>query len=191
MPRDLRKLNEQAYAAAKLAVTQFKAKAPINATCPDCENVIRVTYVEPPGDSFVTKCECHRSNRILRGVLGPPDWVLTERDHYLKKAVGVGVLDATFYALYFTDRKSGEYFGCQIDPRALSPDASENVMADAIYRSNQLIHGPNAYVGAAFFKYPGEPLTYEEAVEKLKRDNPGFCRDVYAIVINDNIQGMR
>jgi hypothetical protein len=191
MRRDPEELNKQARAAVDRAVAQFKSKVPVTVTCPDCERLISVTYVEPPADSFVTKCECHRSNRILRGVLGPPNWVLSERDQYLKKAAGVGVLDATFYAMYFNDCKSGGYFECPIDPRALLPDESEGVMADAIHRSKRLYHGQNAYVGAAFFKYPGEPLTYDEAVEKLRRDNPGFCEDVYNIVIHDNIQGMR
>lgn len=103
----------------------------------------------------------------------------------------MGVLDATFYAMYFTDREFGAYFGCPIDPRVLSPNASENVIADAIYRSKRLYHGQNAYVGAAFFKYPDEPLTYEEAVQRLKRENPGFCEDVYNVVVNGNIRGMR
>lgn len=191
MPRDPEELNRLARAAADRAVEQFKSKVPITATCPDCEHLISVTYVEPPGDSFVTKCGCHRSNRILRGVLGPPDWVLSQRDYYLKKAAGTGVLDATFYAMYFNDCKSGGYFDCRIDPGALLPDASEDALLDAIHRSKRLYHGQNAYVGAAFFKYPGEPLTYEQAVEKLRHDNPGFCEDAYDIVIHDSIRGMR
>lgn len=191
MPLDPGTLYEQAGAAAERAVAQFKSKEPIAATCPVCEQPISVVYREPPSDSFVTKCECHRSNRILRGVLGPPDWVLTKRDYYLKKATGLGVLDATFYAMYFTDCHSGLYFDCPIDPRALSPGASEEVIADAVRRSKLLYHGQRARVGASFFKYPGEPLTYEEAVQQLRRENPGFCEDVYNIVISDDIRAMR
>jgi hypothetical protein len=191
MLRDLEELNRLARAAADRAVEQFKSKVPITATCPDCEHLISVAYVEPPGDSFVTKCECRRSNRILRGVLGPPEWVLSQRDRYLQKASGAGVLDATFYAMYFNDCEFGGYFDCRIDPRALLPDASEEVVADAMHRSKRLYHGQNAYVGAAFFKHTDEPLTYEDAVEKLRRDNPGFCEDAYDIVIHDNIRGMR
>jgi hypothetical protein len=182
---------EQAGAAAKCAVEQFKSKLPVDAICPACKRVIDVTYVEPPSDSFVTKCECQRSNRIFRGVMGPPGWILAERDRYLTKAAGLGVLDATFYATYFNESKSGEYFECPIDPRSLSPEASDDVMADAIRRSRRLHHGMNAFVGSAYFKYPGEQLTYEDAVQKLKRDNPGFCEDAYDSVIRDSIQGMR
>ena len=154
MPRDPEELNRQVRASADLAVAQFNTKLPITATCPDCEHPISVTYMEPPADSFVTKCDCQRSNRILRGVLGPPDWVLAERDAYLKKAAGTGVLDATFYAMYFTECKSGAYFGCPIDPRVLSPDESEDMVPDASLRSKRLYHGQNAYVGAAFFMKP-------------------------------------
>jgi hypothetical protein len=191
MAYDPEALNKAARAAVDRAVEQFKSKSPITEVCPDCAQPISVTYVEPPSDNFVTKCECTRSNRILRGVLGPPDWVLASRDKYLKKANTVGLLDATFYAIYFNDRDSGQYFGCPIDPRSLSPEASDESVADAVRRANQLCHGQNAYVGAAFFKYTDEPLTYEEAVQKLKSENPGFCEDVYATVIHDNIQGMR
>ncbi|QTN21499.1 hypothetical protein HZ992_15035 [Rhizobacter sp. AJA081-3] len=191
MPLEPEALNKAARAAVERAVVQFKSKTPITETCPDCARPISVTYVEPPADSFVTKCECSRSNRILRGVLGPPDWVLARRDYYVRKAGGVSVLDATFYAMYFNDRHSGQYFGCPIDPRALSPEAGDEAIADAVRRANRLCHGQNAYVGAAFFKDPSERLTYEEAVQKLKRDNPGFCEDAYTTVIHDNIQGMR
>lgn len=191
MPRDAEERNRHAREAVDRAVVQFKLKLPITATCPDCEHPISVTYVEPPADSFVTKCECHRSNRILRSVMGPPDWILAERYMYLKKAAGTGVLDATFYKMYFTDCKFGAYFGCPLDPRALSPDVSEDVITDAIQRSKRLYNGQNAYVGAAFFKYPDEPLTYEEALKKLRRENPGFCEDAHDIVIHDNIRGVR
>ena len=190
MPRDPEELNTQARVAADSAVTQFKSKVQITATCPACENLISVVY-DSPGDAFVTKCKCSRSNLFLRGVRGPPDWLLSERDYYLKKAAGAGVLDATFYAMYFTDCKFGSYFDCSIDPRLLSPNASEDVIADAVNRSKRLCHGQNAYVGAAFFKYADSTLTYEEAVRKLRSDNPGFCEDVYTVVINDNIKGMR
>ncbi|MFG6417303.1 hypothetical protein ACG02S_25750 [Roseateles sp. DC23W] len=101
------------------------------------------------------------------------------------------MLDAVFYAMYFTEREWGEYFGCPLDPVDLLPDASADVVADAVQRSRRLYSGPNAYVGAAFFKYADEALTYEEAVAKLRRDNPGFSDDVYAVVIDDNIRGMR
>ncbi|BBO21092.1 MAG: hypothetical protein HKUEN07_01300 [Rhodocyclaceae bacterium] len=189
--QNLETLNEQAHAAAKCAVGQFRSKVLVNVTCPDCRHVISVTYVEPPADSFVTKCECTRSNRIFRGVLGPPDWILEQRHYYVEKAADRGVLDSTFYATYFNECKQGDYFECPIDPRELSPDASEEVLAKAILSSRKLHHGRNAYVGAAFFKYPDEHLTFEEAVNKLKRDNPGFCEDAYELVIHDNIRGMR
>lgn len=114
-----------------------------------------------------------------------------ERNNYLERASGAGVLDATFYATYYNECKFGDLFGCPIDPRSVSPEASEYELGSAIYRSNRLYHGQNAYVGAAFFKDPGETLTFEEAVEKLKLDNPGFCEDVYQLVIHDNIRGMR
>lgn len=191
MSYDPDELNRLARIAAELAVSEFKSKAPISAICPDCKKLINVTYDAPPADCFRTACECHRSNRILRGVMGPPEWVLSQRDYYLKKAAGAGLLDATFYAMYFTDCKQGGYFDCPIDPRALSPEASEDLIAEAIHRSKRLYHGQNAYVGAAFFKYSDEPLSYEQAVEKLKRDNPGFNEDVYSIVVGDNIRGMR
>ena len=190
MTRDPEQLNKQARAAVDQAVTQFRSEDRITATCPDCGKAISVTYIELPSDCFRTECECGRSNRILRGIMGPPDWILAERDCYLKKTLGAGILDTTFYATYFTDCKQGSYFGCPIDPRTLLPGVSEHLIADAVQRSKRL-YGGNAYVGAAFLKYANEPLTSAEAVEKLKRENPGFCEDVYAIAILDAIQGMR
>ena len=190
MPRDPDKINQQARAAAEQAVTQFKSEDLISAKCPDCGKVISVTYVELPSDCFRTECKCQRSNCILRGVMGPPARVLTLRDYYLKKTLGAGILDITFYATYFTNQKEGGYFGCPIDPRTLLPGVSEETIVDAIQRSKRLYSG-NAYVGAAFLRYADEPMTSAEAVEKLKRENPGFCEDVYTIAIQDSIQGMR
>ena len=120
-----------------------------------------------------------------------PASTVRERNYYLEKALGAGVLDATFYATYYNGCKFGDLFGCPIDPRSVSPEASEHDLHSAIYRATRLHHGQNAYVGAAFFKYPGEMMTFEEAVEKLKRDNPGFCEDVYQLVIHASLRGMR
>jgi hypothetical protein len=182
---------EQGSAAAKQAIAQFKSEQPSTTICPSCRGLISVTYDPAPADSFVTKCECSASNRIFRGILGPPDWILAVKQQYVQKAAHLGVLDATFFATYFNESKQGNYFECPIDPRALSPDASEAAIADAIACSRRLHHGPNAYVGSAFHNYPDENLTFEEAVKKLKRDNPGFCEAAYEAVINDNIRGMR
>jgi hypothetical protein len=34
-------------------------------------------------------------------------------------------------------------------------------------------------------------MTYEQAIDKLKQDNPGFFENVYSKVIHDNLRGMR
>jgi hypothetical protein len=120
-----------------------------------------------------------------------PAWVIERRNYYLEKASTAGLLDAVFYATYFNESDSGNYFACPIDPRVVAPDASDVELSLAIDRSRRLHHGLNAYVGEAFFKYPGCRMTYEQAIDKLKQDNPGFCEDVYSKVIHDNLRGMR
>jgi hypothetical protein len=189
--RDPEELNQLARAAAKRAVAQVKAGLPHSESCPDCGQPIAVTYVEPPGDSFTTACGCFRSRFIFRGVLGPPKWILDERALYVQRAAGAALVDAAFYADHFNTSRQGEYFECPIDLGGLAPGASDEDKAKALRLARRLNHGPNAYVGSAYFKYPGEKLGFEDAVKKLKRDNPGFCEDVYRIVIDDNIRGMR
>lgn len=188
IPEDV---NRQARRSADLAVEQFKLNAQISATCPDCAECIQVDYVGPPSDTFLTKCKCRRSNFILRGVMGPLEAVLRRRGDVVRQAAGATVLDAAFYAMYFTEKERGEYFGCPLDPEEVLPNTSADVIADAVERSRRLYNGPHAYVGAAFFEYPDVAMTYEAAVTKLRRDNPGFSDDVYGVVIHDSIRGMR
>jgi hypothetical protein len=121
----------------------------------------------------------------------PPSWVIAKRLQYLNKASRAGFLDAVFYATYFNDHEWGKHFGCPIDPHSLFPNTSDDEIRSAIRRSNGLHHGRNAYVGEAYFKYPESRMTYEQAVAKLKQDNPGFCADAYDKVIHDNLRGMR
>jgi hypothetical protein len=184
-------LNRRARLSADLAVEQFKRKVPISATCPECMQGLQVEYVGPPSDNFLTRCQCARSNRILRGVLGPPERVLRRRSEVIGKTADATLLDAVFHAMYFNEKELGEYFGCPLDPAELQPHASADVIADAVQRSRRLYGGGNAYVGAAFFEYADEALTYEQAVAKLRHDNPGFSDDAYSVVIDDSIRAMR
>ena len=114
-----------------------------------------------------------------------------ERKYYLDKAIGASLMDATFYATYFNECKLGDLRGCPIDTRSVAPEASEEDLHSAVFRSRRLHHGRNAFVGAAFFKDPSETMSFEAAVKKLKRDNPGFSEDVYQVVIQDSVRGMR
>jgi hypothetical protein len=185
--RDLATLNKQALAAAKCAVAQFKSKAPVDATCPDCRQVISVTYIEPSSDRFVTKCKCQRSNRILQGVMGPPDRVVRSREHYKKEALKHSFLDAMFFVEYFND-KDGNYFQCPLAATDIFSEPDAHRVEQALEQSRRLNRGQNAYVGAAFFE---NSKAFDRAVKKLKEAHPGFCEDVYQTVIHDNIRGMR
>ena len=183
-------IDQSTTAAARLAVEKIRTNDPVPAQCPSCKSAIAVTYVEPPADRFVTKCQCRLSNRSLPGVMPPPARFLAKRDTFLKKAANAELLDSVFYAIYFNEREKGDYFGCPLDPMALATDSSKVLIEDSIRRVRQLIY-KNAYVGAAFFEYTNEPLSYEQAVQRLKSENPNFSEDVYGIVIHDSIRAMR
>lgn len=186
--RDLETLNQLALAAAKNAVEQFKSKVPVDSTCPECQQVIDVIYVEAPADSFKTKCKCQTCNRILRGVLGPPDWVLKSREHNKNKALKHNFLDAMFFVEHFNTTGHGNYFERPLTATDIFPDANTKETELALERARNLQHGQNAYVGAAFFE---SPQAFDKAVKNLKGSHPGFCDDVYETVIHDNIRGMR
>jgi hypothetical protein len=187
MPQDLAALNNQALAAARRAVEQVESKVPVDATCPDCHQLISVSYIEPPSDSFITKCKCQRSNKIMRGILGPPDWVLRSREYSKGKALKHSLLDAMFFVEHFNDAH-GTYFQCPLAVADIFPGADAADAQRALLRSQKLNRGQNAFVGEAFFE---SPEAFAKAVKNLKIAHPGFCEDVYEIVIQDNIRGMR
>lgn len=162
-------LQQTTTAASRLAVDKFRKNDSVAAECPRCKSAIAVTYAEPPADRFLTKCQCNWCNLTHPGVMPPPARILEKRASFLNKATNAALLDSTFYALYFNERAEGNYFGCPLDPMAFATDASRALVDDYTRRVRQLLD-KSSYVGAAFFKYANEPLSYEQAVQRLKKE---------------------
>lgn len=167
------------YPAAPKCAPQQQKKSWLFATLARMlENAARVEYRLHDGRAY------YRSTP-------PPSFVLAQREYFLKKAAEASTLDRIFYASYFNEVDRGDEFDCPIDPKSPAPVATDEELLAAVARSRSLYYGPNAYVGEAILQYASQSLTPEEAVERLKRENPGFSEDVYAVVIGDSIQSAR
>ena len=46
-------------------------------------------------------------------------------------------------------------------------------------------------VAQAFFRYPGVAQTYEEALAKMKQDNPGYGERCYSLAVDAALVAMR
>lgn len=118
---------------------------------------------------------------------------IEEREKYVSKAKSANsFLDAVFYIHYYNkDRKR---WGPKPKPDDIKP---QEVFADydELEYSKALsacigLTSKTAYVGAAFFKYENSG-TYEDAVQRMKNEYPGFSEDIYGAVCNSSITAMR
>ncbi len=118
---------------------------------------------------------------------------LRERADYIAKAKQAAFLDAVFLMYYYNcDRRrlAGHPKPAEITPGEVFDDYNVAMYEEALIRSRNLLSGSNT-VGMAFFQYPSVSISYEEAVEKLRADNPGFSAKSYNITIDTGLRAMR
>jgi hypothetical protein len=117
---------------------------------------------------------------------------LEERGNYMKEARESALLDAAFFINYYNEvvlfyRSQSD--SLKIAPQEVFPQFDPEAFAMATEKSKNLL-GKIAYVGAAFFNYSGEP-PYEDALQKMKLENPGFSERCYELAVSRSIVAMR
>ena len=118
---------------------------------------------------------------------------LEERAKCVSEAKEAEFLDAVFLINYYnrdTKRWGPEPKPKDITPQEVFGEFNEEAYKDALRRSQKLF-SENAPVGMAFFKYPSVTISYEAAVKKFCKENPGFNDKCYSLAINAGIRDMR
>jgi hypothetical protein len=76
-----------------------------------------------------------------------------------------------------------------IDPSELFQGVPPSEIQDALSRARRMLGDANNVV-MALFNYPQATRTYEEELERFKRDNPGFSEKSYELAEQRNMIGM-
>ena len=119
---------------------------------------------------------------------------LQKREEYTQKAKEAGdILNAVFFIHYFN--WCINLFGPSPKPPNISPqevfgeyDANEY---DICLEKSKKLLSRIAYVGAAFHKYQDSYETYDEALYRMRLENPGFNEECYSKAANRSITTMR
>ena len=118
---------------------------------------------------------------------------LEERAKYISEAKEATFLDAVFLINYYnrdTKRWGPGPKPEDITPQEVFSEFDEGAYKDAVRKSQKLFAG-NGLVGMAFFKYQSVTISYEDAVENFRDENPGFSDKSYGLAINAGIRDMR
>lgn len=115
-----------------------------------------------------------------------------QRNKFVGEAKASPFLDAVLLIYYYN--KYIHVYARPPKPEKIMP---EEVLGEydndeyeaAVLKSRSLMQV--AYVGAAFHRYSSSTLSYDEAVAKMKRENPGFAGASYQLAVQKSIQAMR
>lgn len=77
----------------------------------------------------------------------------------------------------------------EIEPHEVFADCNAGEYQNAVKRAENLLSGAS-HVGMAFHNYSGAG-SYEDALIKLKKENPGFGDKCYGLSVNAAILAMR
>lgn len=126
-------------------------------------------------------------------VMEIPKHRLEVRAEYISEAKNVALLDAAFLINYYN--RDVKRWGPGPMPEDIAPqevfgELDENAYKDALKKSQKLM-AESGLVGMAFFKYQAVTISYEDAVNKLRDENPGFSEKNYGLAIHCGIRDMR
>ncbi|MFC1580281.1 hypothetical protein ACFL4N_05150 [Thermodesulfobacteriota bacterium] len=111
------------------------------------------------------------------------------RSQYLDKAQKAIFLDAVFYITCYNKNRKPLRKPIEIEPCEVFADYNAGEYQSAVKRSEKLL-AEAAHVGMAFHNYSGSG-SYEDALIKLKKENPGFGDKCYGLSVNGAILAMR
>ena len=120
------------------------------------------------------------------------DYEKKQRNDFLDKAKSSDFLDAVFLVYYYNKNVN---IWCahpkppKIDISEVFDEHDPAIIQEAEEKCANLLR--NAYVGAAFFNYSDSHETYEEAVYRMKAQNPCFSHTSYSRAANHSIKAMR
>lgn len=115
------------------------------------------------------------------------------RDEAIQEARSSSLLDAcaTIYHYNVHIRPGGPLPW----PEVLSAEEALGTHDESAYKiamgQASKLYDDSLDVGLAFFKYPSATLSYEEAEDLFKRNNPGFSETHYGRAIGNAIRGLR
>lgn len=118
---------------------------------------------------------------------------LEERERHVAEAKESEFLDAVFLIHFYNrDRKR---WGPAPKPEDITPQEvfggfEADAYEDALKRSKKLL-SENGLLGMAFFKYQSVTISYEDAIEQFRSDNPGFSNKSYGLAANAGVRDMR
>jgi len=111
-----------------------------------------------------------------------------ERDRFLDKARSSDPLSAVFFLEYSNKKLGIREKQLSIDIRSELNHIDTETLKLARKSAVRLLSV--TYVGAAYFKYP-DSMEYDQAIDRLKSENPGYNEDCYKIAIWESITAMR
>jgi hypothetical protein len=115
-----------------------------------------------------------------------------ERATYIREARETSFLSAVFLMTHYNSTvrlRQPAPAPASIEPRELFESFDPEALAQAAARSTLLLR-TTGYVGAAYFSYAGA-MAYDEALQKMLHEHPGFTERCYDIAAWQNIQAMR
>ena len=120
------------------------------------------------------------------------DYEKKQRNDFLDKAKSSDFLDAVFLVYYYNKNVNiwcAHPIPPKIDISEVFDEHASAIIQEAEEKRANLLR--NAYVGAAFFNYSDSHETYEEAVYRMKAQNPCFSHTSYSRAANHSIKAMR